>query len=154
VTLAPQTETLLRLAAALVVLGLCFVAHRSSSRRRAALYLVAFTSVYLMLFNPRTENNTYCVLGPALAAFLIDEASLGRRYRTALLAIFVAGCTAGYEIGKYFTPVGARPMWMAPLCCTLFAVYLIRRLAGDWLEHRRGAEIDGAVVELPERRAA
>jgi hypothetical protein len=154
ITLAPQVETLIRLAAALVVLGLCAVAKRTCDGRRSAVYFFAFTAVYLMLFNPRTENNTYCVVGPALAFFLAQESMARHRLRAALLTALVIGTAAAFEIGKWLTPAGIRPVWTAPLCCTLFAVYLIRELGRDVTAYRAAPATDATVVELPPSRAA
>jgi hypothetical protein len=153
VTFAPHVETLIRLGAALLTLGFCFVAKRASDGRRTAAYLFAFTAVYLMLFNPRTENNTYCVIAPALALFLAYETTARHWLRTAVIATSIIGVAGAFEIGKNLAP-NVRPVWLAPLCSSLFACYLLGELLRDVLAFRTAKQTPANVVEQSPRRAA
>ena len=54
-------------AMALVTLGLAALAMRRGSRREGFWALTALAAAYLMLFNPRTETNSYVILAPWLA---------------------------------------------------------------------------------------
>jgi alpha-1,2-mannosyltransferase len=79
----------LRAVAALATLGLWI---RASSRSREpwrALTLVLLGTVYLMLFNPMTEKNSYAIVAPAFA--VSAAASLGRPMtrRLGWLLVFV-----------------------------------------------------------------
>ena len=82
-----------------------------------------------MLFNPRTENNTYSMLGPAVGVFLARSVLVDRRIlRTALLALVAIGVLGTYEIGRLITSP-AQSMWLAPLMCIVFAGYVAADLA-------------------------
>ena len=66
--------------AAMLTLGLCRLGVRLWGNVRGEVLLLAMASCYLMLFNPRTENTSYVLLGPSLAvfaawAFLVDRRS-------------------------------------------------------------------------------
>jgi hypothetical protein len=72
-----------------------------------------------MLFNPRTENTSYVLLGPSLAvfaawAFLVDRRSA---IGWMLLGIIV-GVTGSYEITR------GPNYWLSPSLCLIFAGYL------------------------------
>jgi len=123
----PLFQKVFRMVAALGVLGLVFLSTQTLSRDRHALWLWTFCALYLMLFNPRTENSTYCIVGPVfgvfVSQFLMEHPNI--RWHKHLLAIgfFVAAIlTAGsYEIGRYMTPEGFESVWLAPLCTCVFA---------------------------------
>jgi len=73
----PETvQTILRLVAALGTLALCWQSRRRHDAVRSAAYVFALSVAYLMLFSPRTENNTYAMLGPAIAVFSLGRISL------------------------------------------------------------------------------
>jgi len=118
-------QTAIRLAAALLTLGLCgWAVHRRSSAH-ALLTIYALAACYLMLLNPRTENNTYSLAAPAMGVFIALE-SLGwrRRRTTGLLIALAVGTLGSFEIGKFFVPDKVQAVWLAPLCCFGFAIYL------------------------------
>jgi hypothetical protein len=60
-----RTQTVIRLVGAAVTLGLCFFTRRRYDAARSAVFLFSLAVLYLMLFSPRTENNTYAMIGPA-----------------------------------------------------------------------------------------
>ncbi|MEC7351816.1 MAG: glycosyltransferase family 87 protein [Planctomycetota bacterium] len=113
----------IRAAAALLTLGLCFVAFRRFGHAPGVLLTGALGLSYMLLFNARTENNTYGALAPAqaiLASWLILAQS------RMLLGVVVASLPfiglSGYELGKFITP--GRETWIAPLSGTVFLVVL------------------------------
>ena len=111
-------QTVVRAAAALGALLLCRLALQKRDHVRGTILLLCFTACYLMLFNPRTENNTYVVVGVPLA-LLGAEAILVNRSRlsAALFPAMVIGMTAGYEISR------GPNYWMSPLSCLVFLGY-------------------------------
>ncbi len=117
----PSVQTILRLIAAIGTLALVYVGTRRFDRCGQAVWMLTWTAIYLMLFNPRTENSTYCLLGPVLGIFIAEAAIRDRNKAMAIvistLSVLIAG---SYEIGKHFTPEGARVIWLAPLACTAF----------------------------------
>ncbi|MEW4564232.1 glycosyltransferase family 87 protein [Bremerella sp. JC770] len=120
-----------RLLCAVGTLGLCFVLKQKLDTERFLIWLYTLTAVYLMLLNPRTENCTYCIVGPALGVFYA-EALCAKRWASAAWMMTLAIAILGsFEIGQHITPEGIRPIWMAPLACTLFAVYAAYRLTSE-----------------------
>ncbi|MDP9173966.1 MAG: DUF2029 domain-containing protein [Planctomycetota bacterium] len=55
------------LTAAAATLGLCLLARRRWMEPLRAFFLLGFAACFLMLFNPRTESNSYVMLAPVIA---------------------------------------------------------------------------------------
>lgn len=134
----PQNlQTGVRLAMAALTLVACHVARRRCSAPQAGVLIFTYAMCYLLLFNPRTENNTYSALSPALGIFFAQSLLVRRNWLAVvwLLAISVA-IMGTYEIGRLFTsPTWS--IWLAPLACTCFACWLAVRLAGNILIRQR-----------------
>lgn len=143
IQIPPFFQTVLRLALAVGTLWICWVAKRRMPPGRFSLLLYSFSVCYLMLFNPRTENNTYAMMGPVLGVFLVYEAFQTSRTRYAVALGVCALCTVGsYEFGKLVTPP-EKCVWLAPLVCTAFSIYLAANvLRKNGLAFR---PLDGAV---------
>ncbi len=124
-------QTAIRLAGAIVTLILCFLAKRRLEPSRAAFYLFTLASLYLMLFSPRTENNTYAMLSPAIAAFLVSAFLVEhRRLQSMLLAGMVLLLVGSRFIERLLAP-HAEQVWLAPFIAVLFAIYALARLFMD-----------------------
>ncbi|MGQ0636898.1 MAG: glycosyltransferase family 87 protein [Planctomycetaceae bacterium] len=132
-----EWQTVVRVAAAGAALAVGALMHRRLCPARRQLYLFALIAVYVMLFGPRTENNTYSLLAPAVAvlgseAWLVRRSpSLGVMYL--LTAISMAG---SYELGKIVAPT-IRAVWLAPLATVCFSVIAASELMRD-LRRRNG----------------
>jgi hypothetical protein len=128
--------TLLRLAGAAAALAAAAWAARRLRPADTALAWLALACLYLLLLNPRAEENSYILLAP-LVALLAGRAWLdGRRGAAAgLLALCLALGNHAYGDLVY------RPteLWLKPLLALLFLGYLI-----DWI--RRGGSGAGAGV--------
>jgi hypothetical protein len=137
IDVSPAWQTALRLAAALATLALCQQAcitpFKSEIRNRkseiasgALIRIYALATVYLLLFNPRTENNSYLMLSPVIG-ILCARAQFVERHpdRAAWLGLAALGLVAGHEICGLLTPE-AGFVWVCPLVCLLFAVALVR----------------------------
>ncbi len=124
-------QTVTRVLAAFLTLALCWNGFVKLPSKRAHLWLYSYSVVFLMLFNPRTENSTYCLLGPVLGCFLAEEFLNKRAYYAAGLIVLVVCVTGSYEIGKFFTPANAKPVWLAPLACLIFSVYLLHKFFNE-----------------------
>jgi hypothetical protein len=95
---------------------------------RVLLTIYAIATAYLLLFNPRTENNSYLILSPVIAligarAYFVE----GRRLRAALLSVGAVFIFAGHEVCGHLTP-RAGMIWTSPLVCLLFAGDLAREI--------------------------
>jgi len=126
VSVSSTLQTGVRLLAAGGILWLCRLARERYTAGQAAVWLYALAVCYLMLFNPRTENNTYAMLGPAIAVFCGQALLVERRPRVAAaLAAAAIAILGSHQITKGITPP-PQSVWLAPLVCTVFLAYLIR----------------------------
>ena len=125
----PETaQTVLRLAAAFGTLVLCRLSRIRHSAASSAVFVFSLSAVYLMLFSPRTENNTYAMLGPAIAFFLARSVLLERHRASAVLLTGIASALAGSrQIERLLTP-HAGTSWVSPLMAVLFCGYVVWRL--------------------------
>jgi hypothetical protein len=106
-------------------LALCAVASRRRTPAQAGVLLFVFSACYLMLFNPRTELNTYAALAPAVAvlfaqAWIVD----GRRLAAAGLIAVGVGIKESFEVGTRLAPE-VPPIWLAPIACVGLVVYAV-----------------------------
>jgi alpha-1,2-mannosyltransferase len=127
-----RVQTGIRVAAALATVVLVLLSVRKSCREEQALWILIWTVVYLLLFNPRTENSTYCMIGPVMG-YLIAECVPMTRSRWKIiglvtLAILMAGSN---EIGKAFTPPQWKATWLAPLSCCCLSFFLLVRFVSE-----------------------
>lgn len=121
-----RVQNLFRVLAAFITLALAFQTLRLSSVEKQAIWLFTWTVVYLLLFNPRTENSTYCLLGPVLGVIVADSfIRNGRSLQTIMLIVLTILIAGSYEIGKNFTPAGEKAIWLAPLAGCILLVYLL-----------------------------
>jgi hypothetical protein len=140
-----KVQTAIRLLAAPLTLVVCLLARRRLDRGRAAVYLYSFAAMYLLLFSPRTENNTHMLLAPAIAFFFAEAVLLtGRRADGAFTGAVVLVMVAGRPIQRILAP-RTEQIWLAPLLATLFTGYLLFRFFRDVREQgdrRQAADPD------------
>ena len=151
-----RLQSLVRAVAAAGTLAICWRAQVRLTALRYSLYLYALAACYLMLFNPRTENNTYAMLGPALGLFFAEACLVRRRYGTALVLLLMAGGTVGSnQFGKWLLP-DWKPVWLAPLMALGFTAYVLVQLVAEDLQPREagtgGTEASGSRCRWPMRR--
>lgn len=121
-------QTAIRLVAAVIAwLASIFVWQRFDAAR-SAIFVFSMAAVYLMLFSPRTENNTYAMLGPAFAVFAAQALLIEERRVEGVLLVGVALATAGSRtLGRLLAP-GVESVWLAPVLAFFFAIYLLVRI--------------------------
>lgn len=126
----PETaQTCIRAAAGVAVMGLCWIAQRRLSSSRLAVFLYSITAAYLMLFNPRTENNSYAMLAPAIGVMFAEAfAAKAARREVAWLLLIAAGIVGGNRIGSMLLP-DVKPVWIAPIMAIGFAAFLLAKFA-------------------------
>jgi alpha-1,2-mannosyltransferase len=148
-------QTILRVLAAGLTLGLAIYAHRMWPTPRAALFTFTLAACYLMLFNPRTENNTYSCLAPAIGIALAMSWRLpGQTLLTVAYALLALGVVGGWSLGKVVAP-GITPIWLAPLCASIFTVLIVRQiLRGPRAEFGNAAAGQPTEEIAPRRLAA
>jgi len=116
-----------------LTLFVCLAFGRRMDGSRWAVYFYALSACYVMLFNPRTENNTYSMLAPAIAVLFAQSVAQRRVLRSALLLAIAAGTLGTYEIGRLLT-VPEQSVWLAPLACLCFTACVLHDLVGRHAE--------------------
>jgi hypothetical protein len=128
VSISAPSQTVLRIFAAFAALGLVAWGVRKTSGGHAAILVYAVAATYVMLFSPRSENNTYAMLAPAIGVFLALEADRFRRPALAVCLLLIAiGTLGSFEIGRLFTP-REKSIWLAPLMAVGFGCYLLQHI--------------------------
>lgn len=118
-------QTAMQIVAALTTLGTGWIVTRRLSSSHTGLLLYSLATCYLLLFNPRTENNSYTMLMPAVALFGARARLVEKRWpRVLLLAGIIAALTGGFEATRVLTP-RAIIVWPCPVACLLFVGFLV-----------------------------
>jgi hypothetical protein len=138
-----EWQTALRVAAAIGTLAACWWLVRcgkseirnSKSEIQKQLHplvlVYALATCYLLLFNPRTENNSYVLLSPVIGVMAAHSYFVARQeIKAALLTAAAIALIAGHEVCQIVTP-GAGFVWVGPLTTLLFACGLLRESLRD-----------------------
>jgi hypothetical protein len=121
IELSEHARLVTQVAAGLVTLMAAWQVRQKFHAREAALLVYSLATTYLLLFNPRTENNTYSMLVPAIAVFAACDLLVTRLTKRAVLHLSLIGAlTGGFEICKAFSP-GAPFVWPCVLGALAFA---------------------------------
>ncbi len=127
--------TIVRAIAALLTLGLCFIAARRFGNTARAVILYTLGAIYLTLFNPRTEGLSYIILGLPAALWAVRELR-DRRWWTAAFFVFFALST------QFSTQIALnhKNYWIRPFSAAVFAALVVvevsrRRSRWDEREH-------------------
>jgi alpha-1,2-mannosyltransferase len=120
---APVTLTLLRLATAVGVLAIGYFSVRRQEGKIAALDVFALSICYLMLMNPRTEENTYIMLAATVGLFAVLLWQREDRPVRALLLAAICVAMGNQAYGELIY----RPtiLWLKPLLCVAFLPFLV-----------------------------
>ena len=125
---SPEVMTGVRAAAALGALTLAWWAGRRWEEPRKSIMVLAVAATYLMLFNPRTQENSYVILGPEVA--LVAAWTIVVERRRVAAAFLVAMCVG---LG-FHRALSAHPnYWLQPLTALIFAGYLVHVARADRL---------------------
>jgi len=84
-----------------------------------------------MLFSPRTENNTYAMLGPAIAVFLAGAYLIEQRRGEGIMLSCMAGAILGGRVIERALTPNAGANWVSPLMAVCFTAYLMVRFFRD-----------------------
>lgn len=123
-----RIQTIVRIVAAIITWLLSILVRRRYDESRSAIFIFSMAAVYLMLFSPRTENNTYAMLGPAFAVFAAQAFLIERRFAEGIVLTGVALITAASRAVAHWLAPGLEAIWLAPICAALFAIYLLFRI--------------------------
>jgi hypothetical protein len=122
-----RAQTAIRLLAAAATFALAVRAARTGPPARAALLVFSLAACYLMLFNPRTENNTYSCIAPAVALSLaLTWRQPGQAKWSLCFLLIAVGNVGGWAMQEL---LGTGPkVWLAPLSTAIFAALTIRQI--------------------------
>lgn len=125
--LDPRMLTVVRAGAAVGTLGLAFLAQRRFGIVQGSLYLLLMGTGYLMLFNPRTEGNSYPMFVPMVGVLFAWALLIDKKLKTAV-ALFVA--IVLFAAAHEFYKNKLDSLWIRPLCtlilCGVGAMQIIR----------------------------
>jgi hypothetical protein len=122
-----RIQTAIRLLAATATLALCALTKRRHDTSRAAVYFFALAVLYLMLFSPRTENNTYAMLAPVIGLFLSSAFLIESRAREGILLAGMAAALIGSRTIQKLLAPNADQVWLSPIIAACFALYVLYR---------------------------
>ena len=139
----------IRVGAACGTLALWLVGSRRLMQPNRAFALLGLSAGYMMLFNPRTESNSYVILSHAIgvltARLLVVEQ---RRIGWLLAGLAVALGNAG--MGDPIWPL--TKLWLKPLIGVLFMGYLVYEILRRRLNGESAAAVgEGAAGSRPRR---
>lgn len=122
----PSQDLLLSIAAvaSLVTLFFCWNLYRRGyDSISTAACILAFSACYLMIFNPRTETNSYVILSPVMALFCLRAVTSGHRKAAWALGLFtfLLGCDSIPRPVHQWTN-----LWLKALIAIGFMIYLVR----------------------------
>lgn len=123
VNVSAGLQLAIRAVAGLVTLGLCWRVVKGADRLRAAFVFLLLSTVYLMLFNPRTETNSYVMLGAFVAVWAAVEGIVCRRSVTAFWLVLFALLLGTENYGWPIFPL--TNLWAKALATTVLAGWLI-----------------------------
>ncbi len=121
--LSQSTQMLIRAGAAVLTFGVCLLAvWKTPDTLRRALTVMFFSAIYLMLFNPRTETNSYIILGIFIALLAAHAALVGRSPRATVAWIVVALLLGTENYGDWiYRPTN---LWLKPLVALGLGIWL------------------------------
>ena len=126
VNLPAWLQLAIRAAAGLVTLGLCWKVRKGTDPLRAGFTFLFAAMIYLMLFNPRTETNSYVMLGAFVAIWAAVEGLVCRRLDIALWAGLLALLLGTENYGWPIFPL--TNMWAKALATSALGVWLAMRI--------------------------
>ena len=119
-----ELQTLIRMAIGAGVWLLCLYGKKIWGHYQGACLILAFSICYLMLFNPRTEINTYSMFSVVLGIYAGWSIILNKQKWLGGAMITIAFLIGGnYEIMRHITP--ENPHWLPPFLTSIFSIYLI-----------------------------
>ena len=136
-----RIQTVIRLTAAVATLVLLWMARRRQGGAPAAVHAYSLAAVYLILFSPRTENNTYVMLGPVIGLFLSKAALAEERTGKAVLLGGILTALIGSRQLEHLLTPHAADSWLSPLMAVFVAVYLLTELFAKREGRRDGADV-------------
>ncbi len=131
-------QTVIRIIAAIATLALGFCARLRFNPNRSIVLIFSLAIMYLILFSPRTENNTYVMLGPVIAFFISNAILVERRYKEGILLCMLSLIMLSHRFFERMIFPNAEPTWLSPIIATCFTVFLLGEFFVDQMNYSRG----------------
>lgn len=126
VDLSAGVQLAIRALAGLLTLGLCWRVSKGADALRSAFTFLFLSTIYLMLFNPRTEANSYVMLGAFVAVWAAVEGLVSRRYDIAFWACLIVLILGTENYGGLIFK--ATNLWAKALATCLLGIWLAVRV--------------------------
>jgi hypothetical protein len=126
VDLPAWLQLAIRASAGVVALGLCWKVRKGPDPLRAGFTFLFVAMIYLMLFNPRTETNSYVMLGAFVAVWAAVEGLVCRRLDIALWAGLLALLLGTENYGWPIFPM--TNLWAKALATSALGIWLAVRI--------------------------
>lgn len=124
IDLSSTVMTVIRLIAAVGALAAAWLARSRFGRVEGAIFMVMLAAFYILLFNPRTENNTYVLIVPIIGGIIASSFLVGRWLLSGILfAICLLVINANHEISRWITPDNST--WLNPLVAVFMVVWVL-----------------------------
>lgn len=128
IVIPEATQTVLRIIAALLTLGLALKAKNKLNPAETAIVIFTLAACYLMLFNPRTENNDYMILAPAIGLYL-GRAIVERSWAcVTMLSLIAIGLMKSHTFAHWLAPHAQNTNWLSPLLVVFFTGFVLTKL--------------------------
>lgn len=116
----------IRAGAAVLTFGICLLALRTHDTLRRALTVLLFSAIYLMLFNPRTETNSYIILGIFIGLLGAYEGLVNKNLALTAVWVLIALALGTENYGNWiFRPTN---LWLKALVTLALGVWLSVRV--------------------------
>lgn len=107
-----------------LTLWLCWVILRNSDKATGAVFMLSLACCYHMLFNPRSVNTDYIILGSAIAVWFACAICFWKEktlaWLTGLNGLLIL---EAYEISLLITP--DHHSWVNPVAALLFTIFVV-----------------------------
>lgn len=125
-SLPDRINFLIRIGAAALTFGICLLALRTKDTVRRTLTVMLSAVIYLMLFNPRTETNSYVILGVFIGLLGAWEGLVRKNHAAAAIWVLFALILGLENYGGYiyyFTN-----LWLKALVTLALGIWLAVRV--------------------------
>ncbi|WP_252179197.1 glycosyltransferase family 87 protein [Endozoicomonas sp. 4G] len=128
VSVPESLQNIIKVMLAAITWAACFYAIVRHGTKNGLIYLLSFAACYHVMFNPRSVNTDYIILGTTLAFWFATAAFQWRdktlTWTTGLIAL---GVLFAFDISR--TLVTGATSWFNPLMATVFTGVLIWQLS-------------------------
>ena len=123
-------QVIIKLLLALATWLACLYAHKKLDRLTAVIYLFSFSGTYHLLFNPRSVNTDYIILGTIMAVWFTAALYIWRdRCLAITVGLISMGVLFALDISRLLVPDSTS--WVNPLMACIFAVVLVINLKNN-----------------------